>query len=665
MKIDVSKKNQNKNSNNPEKNKPSAQKRRVLAKTNRKPNLVEKGLMKAHNFMSSTHETHKSIYPLKPIKKNIYEVEKEPVAMSAILKLTIRTNETNPLSIDWPNALWDITQRPNLLGEDVLVTFTRHFERVDDEVASKRIKNRRRLGLFSSEHEDNLRAQGAFIRHDGDLVRALDTGDSVVSFGGEAIITAPDEYTLEAAVDAVQNYLKANDETRGLTYELDINKQLQPFVLYGPNPANKNKDVYMEMTSTDAAISSLFVDSGGDRSRHSEYVGLSVGKIIRSHAAYSLQNDRTMLIGNDTNNKTYTLSKDTMPEERHNLPSQVYWSQAISRSYLLDGKSVTHFVLDHSDNVDHLMQFPLNDENKIVVDVAEGFLNIIEVIGDAEETKNPERIVGRFNTHLDNIIALLSQYRDVERVKTTDDFATASREILTNFFIANKFYTHNPLENLDDIRLIGRHDQYKTLADLGAWVTQQRHSKSQSSHLKDALAELDTIINSQILPTIPALNTTTKPIIDDLLDINYKVVDLTGLSIGAIMSRDNSTTNVMIISYLNLLLPTLKNGDVIFLHGVSHIEGIIETVQDMIENSRVQVDVVYTESNQNKGKRAHRIVDEGLDFVVVDLYQNRVDELINIFDIDKGYAETLKNREGAFFVKTDLATDYIYLDDIL
>ena len=91
---------------------------------------------------------------------------------------------------------------------------------------------------------------------------------------------------------------------------MDINRQLQPFLLYGPNVAAKNKDVFVNMTSSDAAITSLFVDAGGDRVLGSEYIGISVGKLIQSHAAYLLTNSRTLLLGNDTVDKTYTLLGD-------------------------------------------------------------------------------------------------------------------------------------------------------------------------------------------------------------------------------------------------------------------------------------------------------------------------------------------------------------------
>ena len=177
-------------------------------------------------------------------------------------------------------------------------------------------------------------------------------------------------------------------------------------------------------------------------------MGVSVGKQISSHAAYLLQNDRALVVGNDTVNKTYTLMGNMLPGKFLNLPSQIYWSYAISRAYLLAGHSVTHFVLDHASNVPKLMDFPLYDRNKITMDLSKGQLNILEVVGATDFEGHPERITGRFTTHLNNIIALLSQYRDVDVIKTTDDFASVTRSILTDFFVANKYYAYNPMEHL-------------------------------------------------------------------------------------------------------------------------------------------------------------------------------------------------------------------------
>lgn len=639
-------------------------KRRIVsARTNKKEKLVDLGLMKPHNFMSSTEATLTRLYPMTPLGKNKYEVDSKEVGVSIIMKLILKTDQTNNMTLDWSTILWDITQRDDMLPPDVMVTFTRCFEREDNKIAERNIKRRTHLAVVSSDNRKNKKSQGIFVRHDMDLLNAIEHGDSVVAFGAEAIISAPNEELLGKGMEAVQNYLRSNDETRGLVYELDVNRQLQPFVLYGPNKTAKNQDVYVDMTSEDAAISALFVDSGGDRTMGSEYIGMSVGKIIRSHAAYALKNNRTLLVGNDTMNKTYTLPGDAMPKDLHQLPTQLYWSHAISRAYMLEGHSVTHFVLDHMKSVDHLMSFPLKNENKIAIDVAKGFLNILEVIGNDDWTDHPERITGRFTTHLGNIITLLGQYRD-KGASQNDDFAAITRQILTDFFVANKYYSYNPLANLDDIRLIGNHDQYKTLADLGVWIVQRRKS-NKDKYLKNALDELNIIINENILPTIPALNKKTDPIIDALVDKNYRVVDLTGMNVGSISFGGDSTTNVMMISYMNLLLPTLKNGDVIFIHGFSNIASISETIQEMIANCGVRVDVVFTESNQNRTIKTMDLITDNIDLTVVDLYQNNVTKIRDTLGIDKVYAEYLFGRPGTFYMKTRQSSDYIFLDNIL
>lgn len=641
--------------------------RTLKARQSAKTKVVDLELMKDHNFLTRTEATLTRIYPLEDMGKGEYRMSGEQAAVSIIMKLVLKTDATNPMTPDWTNILWNITQQDALLPEGCSVTFVRIMERVDDEIAMKKIKGRSNLALMTSDTYSNegKKKQGVYTRHDAGLVAAIDHGDCVVAFGAEAIVTAPDEETLEDAMEAVRNYLKMNDETRGLTWELDLNRQLQPFILYGPNEPAKNKDVFVNMSSSDAAVSSLFVDSGGDRLPGSEYIGVSVGKMISSHAAYLLENDRSLIVGNDTVNKTYTLMGNALPAKFLNLPSQIYWSYAMSRAYLLSGHSVTHFVLDHADNVPKLMDFPLYDRNKILLDVSRGLLNILEVVGATDFKDHPERITGRFTTHLNNIIALLSQYRDVDTIKTTDDFASVTRSILTDFFVTNKYYAYNPLEHLDDIRLTGMHSQYKTLADLGGWIAERRKS-NRDKNLSNALAELNIIINENILPTIPALNVRTNDVVDDMLEKKYRVLDVTGMSVGSMSALSgDSTTNVMMIAYLNLILPTLQNGDVIFFHGFTAVAKIADILQEMIASSGRRVSVVFTESNQNRTQKLLPLLEDALDLVVVDLYKNATDKIREDLKIDGNYAQTLAERPGAYFMGTKTSEDYIFLDHIL
>lgn len=642
-------------------------KSRILsARQSAKAKATELGLMKEHNYMTRTEAALTRIYPLFPKGKGKYEMKGEQAAVSAIMKLILKTDATNPMSPDWTLPLWNITQQEGTLPQGCSVTFVRVMERVDDAIAQKKIKTRSNLALLASDtySSANRKKQSVYTRHDAGLLAAIDHGDCVVAFGAEAIVTAPDEELLEEAMEAVRNYLKMNDETRGLMWELDLNRQLQPFVLYGPNEPAKNKDVFVNMSSSDAAIGSLFVDSGGDRLQGSEYVGVSVGKMISSHAAYLLQNDRSLVVGNDTVNKTHTLMGNSLPAKYRDMPSQIYWSYAMSRAYLLSGHSVTHFVLDHAGNVPKLMDFPMYKHNKILLDLSKGLLNILEVVGSTDFEEHPERITGRFTTHLNNIIALLSQYRDVNEIKTTDDFASVTRSILTDFFVANKYYAYNPMEHLEDIRLTGIHSQYKTLADLGGWIAERRKS-NRDRHLSSALAELNVIINENILPTIPALNTRTDPIVDEMLAKKYRVFDLTGMNVGAISFSGDSTTNVMMIAYLNLILPTLQNGDAIFFHGFTQVAKVADILQEMIASSGRRVCVTFTESNQNRAHKLLPLLEDSLDLAVVDLYKNSTDKIRDELQIDDAYAKSLFESPGAFFMGTKMSEDYIFLDHIM
>ena len=632
--------------------KTSKKKVKLFVPTNNRETLVDLKLMKPQAYLSETKPALTVIKKMHHVQGRQYEIDFEPTAVSTMLKMHLKVHQTNDLSHTWSLILWNINQK-DILPDGVSVTFVRSFERRDNEFTKKQITKRRRLAVLSSDSGENVSKQSASVAYDLGLLRAINQGDSVVGFAA-----APNEQILEEAVSAVSDYIAANDETRGIHYSLDINKLAQPLLTYGPNKQSGNKDVMYDMTSYDAAISALFVDSGGDRTVGSEYVGVSVGKLIRSHAAYNFKNHRALIVGNDTNNTTHTIS-DEIKE-----PSQIYLSKVASRAYLLEGRSVTHIVCDHVDSVDHLMAFGLDPENKVRIDVSKGLLNMMEPIKTRDIEEHPERIISRFPVHIDNIIALLGQFRDVKTITTTDNFAAIARDIAIQFFVSQKYWTYDAENNLDDLRFFGRHDQYKMLKDFGAYVA-QRLKVNRDHRLEDALSELDIIINRTILPTIPALNTKTDPIIDTLVDTKYRVLDLTGMGQGVLTSVNNPSMNVMMIAYLNVILPALKNGDLVVIHGLSRLTKIAQVIQDALSSSGNNIDVLFTESNQNMTVKCMDVLDSDLDFTMVNLYDNRVDKLVNRVGMDGGWANDLSQSKAAYFVKTKSGIDYIYLDDIL
>lgn len=636
----------------------------IKVQTNNKDKLFDLDLMRSHDFLSSTESVMTKIHRINHIDGVRYEVSEDVNCVSTILKLVLSINETNNMSFTWTIGLWNINQNQSLLPEGCRLTFVRMFERKDSEIMSKIIKRRSKISLFSSSSEENVKKQRASVNHDIDLTNAMNRGDSVVSFAAEVLITAPDDNTLEDAVNAVKNYITTIDEIRGLQYQIDINKQSRPLVLYGPNKSAGNQGMYVDLTSEEAGVASLFVDSGGDRTLGSEYIGYSVGKYIQSHAAYSFVNQYSMFVGNDVENKTYTI-QSINNNEAYNMGSQIYMSLVASRAYMLKGQSVVHFVADEQFSAKALMELSIDKDRKVMVDVSEGVLNVLEPIDDGKIAAEKSRILTRFPAHINNIILLLNQFRDVEEPSLKDAFASATRNVLTDFFVHSKYWRYDAKYYLDDIRLFGtEHNQFKILSNFGQYVTQRKKDNT-DDNLTNALNELDTIVNDTILSTIPSMDVTTQPIVDDLVKAQYRVVDLTGMKEGSLSARSNPSLNLMALLYLNMIIPSLDNGDAIFFHGISRMSSIAKLLIEIIHDCGISLDLIFTEKNQISTLKTLECVDRDLDFVVVDLYNNRVDKLVDIFEMSQGSNENLSQDKGAYFVRTKSGIDYIYLNDVL
>lgn len=641
-------------------------KKQVAAPYSTAPKMIDKELMRHHNFLMSTGATYAEFYPLTPLKgpkarPGQYEIERKATRVSTCLKLVLNVQQTQDLWWDWSLILWNISQR-GILEPDIDITFVRSIERRDNQAVEKAVSRRKVLNLVSSDQENNVKSKHISLYHDRELLDAVGQGDSVVGFSAEVWVTAPDELKLEAAVTAIQDYLKTNDETRGLTYELDINKQNRPLLLYGPNANAGNKDIYTEMTSNDGAVSGLFVDAGGDRTVGAEYLGFSVGKLIQSHAAYNLQHNRSLIVGNDTREGLHFLGHQAPTTDS----SRGYLSKLISRSYMLAGRRVVHFVADEDALVSELEAFKIYDYRKSVVDVAKGLLNIIEPIKTARiEQLTPERIAAYLDTHFNNIITLLSQFRDQRRaLSVTDEFATVVRKVLYQFFNNKKYWSDNAMKDFHDVRLFVNHADFDTLADFGQYVHTKLKNNDEAKY-EDAFHELNAIINQHILPTIPSLNTQTSPEIDRFVDAPYAIVDLSGTGEGAMSTMDNPTMNVMMIAYLNVILPALTNGDVIFIHGLSRMSRIGKVVIDMINSSGLNLDVVFTEKNQNATRRLFQQELDTFDFVMVDLHKNKVEHIADDIGINKEMARQMLNTPGAFYIQSGSGMDYIRLDNVL
>lgn len=638
--------------------------RTVMAPTNRRPKLVEEGVMSHHNFMSVTRDSHIDIYRLNPQQHNRYEIEAEPTAKTAILKLILTIKESLALTPLWANGLWNMVQQLPDLDPRVRVTSVRSFERLDTEAFGRRVRNRQWTSVFKIGKKAQTSSNPAVNYDKGLYYLGSEKAQAIVSFGAEIIVTAPDEVLLETSINLIASKFNEGGKMTGMKYAIDLNKQDRPFTIYGTGFNSGHSDVTFNLSGADAATTALIVDAGGDRSEGAEYVGKSTGKMIFSHAAYNFMNRTSLFVGNDSQRRTHTLQGYV------DLPSQIYLAQVASRAYLLRGKRVTHIVLDNGDNTRALEEFPLSSQRTIRA--REGKLNIIEPIATVDNPTDDAR-VAQYNGHVAALATLLNQFRAEPDDEDRASFINDTKSIIREFFSTHGYW--NPDITTAVPELFGEHSDFKTVNDFLITVhneIQRLRIKMDSRKTLENMEQLYSVLSENIMSNARAFDVKTDPIVDEWVRSDYRILDVTGFTAGS-LGGDANDASVMVLSYLNILMHAFESGDLIVFHGASHIERILPMIHRMLKNTNRQLDICYTEGNEMRAANVlrtsfkHEETGKQLlpDLSIVDLYQNDVTGLVDTLHINAEWASDMGSHRSVFFVNAHGSVDYIWLDQIL
>lgn len=638
--------------------------RTVMAPTNRRPKLVEEGVMSHHNFMSVTRDSHIDIYRLNPQQHNRYEIEAEPTAKTAILKLILTIKESLALTPLWANGLWNMVQQLPDLDPRVRVTSVRSFERLDTEAFGRRVRNRQWTSVFKIGKKAQTSSNPAVNYDKGLYYLGSEKAQAIVSFGAEIIVTAPDEVLLETSINLIASKFNEGGKMTGMKYAIDLNKQDRPFTIYGTGFNSGHSDVTFNLSGADAATTALIVDAGGDRSEGAEYVGKSTGKMIFSHAAYNFMNRTSLFVGNDSQRRTHTLQGYV------DLPSQIYLAQVASRAYLLRGKRVTHIVLDNGDNTRALEEFPLSSQRTIRA--REGKLNIIEPIATVDNPTDDAR-VAQYNGHVAALATLLNQFRAEPGDEDRASFINDTKSIIREFFSTHGYW--NPDITTAIPELFGEHSDFKTVNDFLITVhneIQRLRIKMDSRKTLENMEQLYSVLSENIMSNARAFDVKTDPIVDEWVRSDYRILDVTGFTAGS-LGGDANDASVMVLSYLNILMHAFESGDLIVFHGASHIERILPMIHRMLKNTNRQLDICYTEGNEMRAANVlrtsfkHEETGKQLlpDLSIVDLYQNDVTGLVDTLHINAEWASDMGSHRSVFFVNAHGSVDYIWLDQIL
>lgn len=654
-------------------------KKRLLVKapTNRKPKLYDLGLMRPYGFLKRTQSSYAEFFRLRqePDRgESMYSVSRKADRVSMSLKLVLKRTRSVDLSLTWSNAIWDIIQQ-NVPGmpPNIDIVSVRGFERIDDRQAIKALKR----GNFMDGVISQLRRKGRSqtenekIDQRSRISKAIEAGDAMFQYMAELHVAADNIYDLETAIELIKNYFKANDEFRNLSFEVDIDYQNKPLLSFGPDDASKNSHLYSRMPSLDAARSGLVVESGGDARDGSDFIGLSMGRYIYSAAAYPLKNRKALLLGDNENDTSSYLSADRYHFTEYLDDYQEYMSKVISRTYLSDGHRVVNFVFNRKrgrDIAKNLDIFPLSDSKRSFVDASDGQLNILEPIFPNHENMTTKELITFFSNHVTHIIQLLAQFRKEDEnedvIRGIGPFSDAAREVLVDFFVSKKYYPERPDDPDADFRLFVQHDSFSSLDSLAQFLlTGQQLNKNKK--LDDAYYELNTIVNKTILPTLPLLNAKTSDKIDDLLSSLYGTVDFSGTRLGNSVG-DSPSTNMLALAYLNVVLSTLKSGDLLVFHGGSKIAAVLPMLMKILDNSDKRIDVLFVEQTQEDALTLGHMFDYDYDLILTSLYQNEVADFADAYAMSRAFVDRLVEQPATFAIKTKKQDfDYVRVYDIM
>ena len=653
----------------------------VKVPVNRKPRISDLGFVRDHTFLKETDISHSRYYRLRRTKtEGMYSVSPKVAAVSTTMKLVLHRNSSDVLDKNWTISLWTILQQS--LGPDlhhVDITVVRIIERLDDEVAKKQLKRENFFGVALSKDKTVTDQENTEegLNHRANLELSINHGNGNFQFAAEMHVSAPRLSILEKAVQVIRSYLEQEKILKHLSFEVDHTYQDKPLMLYGPDDISKNQPIYTKMTGRQAAISSLFVNSGHVTKEGSDFLGLSIGRYVYSSAAYPLQNRRSLIVGDNENDHAQTLSFSSYQKDTWNEDYQEYLSKLVSRSYICDSRRVFHFVMSRKKGrqiAENLYDFPLAPTDKVLLNAAEGHYNILEPVHPHPESLTATQKIYLYGNHVGHIIQLLSQFRSAKDIKDNDDvmsvkgpFADAVRSVLDDFFFYYGVWPRNPKENEEDMRLFVDHHDFQKLGILGQYVlTNQGLNKSE--RLKDAYEELYSVINTTILTTYPVLNVETSLQMDALLKARYGVIDFADTLTGDATSTP--ITNLLTLAYINALVPTLENGDVIFLHGASSLISVLPLILNAVSGDK-RIDLVFVEKSQEDVLKLRQVFTGKLNMVMMSLYKNELDELIDQFDLHKGYVKGLNGSTNgdadseAIAIKYENQTaDYIRLYSI-
>lgn len=321
----------------------------------------------------------------------------------------------------------------------------------------------------------------------------------------------------------------------------------------------KQRGKKFNFTSVEFAGAYSLVTKGLD-DKKGEYVGQMTDDVNNAAILFEVNRyDHHVVIANSMFDNTAARN-----------PISGYWASKIAQSVLMANGRVVHFIFDDT-KLDELGPRFKNITRKL--NLSKGDINMFEMFGDPFNKKDDEMSI--FSEQLAKIALMLEQIYPLTEDQRGVTLGVL-KEILEKYYIDQKMWFKNAVENKHAIRIIGLpHNQYPRLAMFVAYIAQE-HKMANNADVQDiqrveALGILKTAFNEMLDADGDLFNVITNSQIDDVVTAKRVVYDFSDL-----MIRGNGLAMAQFVNIVGYATRSLGRGDTVILHGTEHIDNKVK-----------------------------------------------------------------------------------------
>lgn len=466
---------------------------------------------------------------------------------------------------DYP-AFWGVGRIPKGLDNDITVigfeqtrrmtkAWIDSHETTAEGVATANDKELKKAGTQTTKQKSSRKMQDL-----QDIAKELNDNAAYLECYFKLMVKAPTLEKLETALEQIgRSYTDIFNSLDAAPFMGEQRDELA--TLFLKNKLRKGHPFYF--TSTEFAGGYSLVTHGIEDPT-GEYVGTMIGDVNNSAVLFAVDGYKHHIV----------VANENYKDEYGRTSVANYWGSKISQSCLIHNGKVVHIVLDGCD-LDKLG--PPLERLTYRIDMNTGDVNMFEMFGDRRNQ------LSIFAMQMQKLILMAEQaYETTESDRSI--IRGSLEEVATKFYVDNKMWVHNAVDNTDKIRIVGiPHNSVPKLQMFVSYLDTE-YKKALAADVPDderthALGILRTTFKSLLSANGDLFNTTTNPEIDKAKNGRRAIYDFSNLK-----QRGAGVAMAQLVNIIGFAIGNLGNGDTVIFHGVENIANRVkEYITDQLK----------------------------------------------------------------------------------